>query len=161
VKKRLVNLTILVILVVTAIGGTAQASNGVADDLNGQGRETPVNSLPTVSSQSDARFVIAGQALDVISLLVSVRIIPVQNPPNGDEDDEDEDEREAGSGGTTVVSINGAAIYAANCGSCHGVNTARATTRTQAQLLNWIPNHYTGGNLTASDVTALATYIKS
>lgn len=55
--------------------------------------------------------------------------------------------------------INGATVFTNNCTGCHGLSTARGTSRTQAQLITWIPGHNSSG-LTAAEIAALAAYVK-
>jgi len=61
------------------------------------------------------------------------------------------------SGGTTT--LNGQQIFAANCSACHSAGTVN-TSRTQSQLLSFIPGHQTGRNLTSAEVNAVAVFIK-
>lgn len=61
---------------------------------------------------------------------------------------------------TSSTSISGAAVFAANCTGCHGLSRATNSSLTQAQLLQFIPNHNTGRNLNPAEIAALAAYIK-
>jgi mono/diheme cytochrome c family protein len=61
---------------------------------------------------------------------------------------------------TPAPALDGAAIFAASCTSCHGIATARASSRTQSQLITWIPGHMTGSSLSPAQVEAVAAYIK-
>jgi len=58
----------------------------------------------------------------------------------------------------TVTALNGQQIFNTYCLSCH--SGVPSTSRTQAQLLSFIPGHRTGGSLSSAQVTAVAAYIK-
>ncbi len=66
------------------------------------------------------------------------------------------------SSGTTTnppptTALNGQQIFAATC-ICHSLPPN--TTRTQTQLLTFIPGHNTGSSLTTEEVAAVAAYIR-
>jgi mono/diheme cytochrome c family protein len=61
---------------------------------------------------------------------------------------------------TQAPALNGQTIFNSSCTSCHGLSTATGTSRTQAQLISWIPGHNTGSSLTSAQVAAVAAYIK-
>ncbi|MDD5190791.1 MAG: fibronectin type III domain-containing protein [Dehalococcoidales bacterium] len=55
------------------------------------------------------------------------------------------------------LTIDAAAVFAANCTACHGIPS---TSKTQAQLIPFISSHNTGNSLTAAQVNAIAAWLK-
>jgi mono/diheme cytochrome c family protein len=74
---------------------------------------------------------------------------------------------------STTAVLMGAQLYAVSCAECHGVNgegtnkgnpvnrdSEASAGRTQAELTNLIQYHRSRLNLSAEQVTSLATYLK-
>ena len=59
----------------------------------------------------------------------------------------------------TGTTLSGQQLFTTNCLSCHATG-APNTSRTKSQLLQFIPGHQTGSNLTAAEVAAIAAFIK-
>ncbi|MFH1032500.1 MAG: DUF5666 domain-containing protein [Chloroflexota bacterium] len=59
---------------------------------------------------------------------------------------------------SATPAVTGKQVFSASCISCH--TGAPNTTRTQAQLVDFISGHNTGRNLTPEQVAALAAWIK-